>query len=153
MPVSPSGRRTRCGPSAPATVLKTVSLSGSGTLPTRWTSIRRTVVACRCPLEFVSQRQLHQTRVSGLSGRSDANLAEVGVVERADRVRQVGDVQKVEDLGAQLEPPCPDGNPPRHREIQLDALRAEQCVHAEVAEGAKRGQGKRVWIQPLIGGL
>src|SRR3954467_3377208 len=37
MPVSPSGRRTRCGPAAFDRVRNTVSLSGSGMLPTKCT--------------------------------------------------------------------------------------------------------------------
>src|SRR5207247_4987111 len=40
--VSPSGRYRRCGPSAAATVRKTVSASASGTLPMRWTPPSRT---------------------------------------------------------------------------------------------------------------
>ncbi len=35
MPVSPSGSRTRCGPTAFDSVRNTVSLSGSGMLPTK----------------------------------------------------------------------------------------------------------------------
>ena len=35
MPVSPSGRRIRCGPVALDSVRNTVSLSGSGMLPTK----------------------------------------------------------------------------------------------------------------------
>src|SRR5271167_436177 len=37
MPVSPSGRRFRCGPVAAARVRNTVSESGNGMLPTKWT--------------------------------------------------------------------------------------------------------------------
>jgi len=37
MPVSPSGRRFRCGPVAAARVRNTVSASGNGMLPTKWT--------------------------------------------------------------------------------------------------------------------
>ena len=37
MPVSPSGRRFRCGPVAADRVRNTVSASGNGMLPTKWT--------------------------------------------------------------------------------------------------------------------
>src|SRR5262245_29256873 len=65
MPVSPSGRRTRCGPTASDTVRKTVSASGSGMLPTRCTigcvrsalmvssPCRRLPLACDCSATFL----------------------------------------------------------------------------------------------------
>ena len=49
MPVSPSGRRMRCGPVALDSVRNTVSLSGSGMLPTKCTigCLLRSVIVAR----------------------------------------------------------------------------------------------------------
>ena len=77
MPVSPSGRRMRCGPTAFDSVRNTVSLSGSGMLPTKCTigCLLRSVIVAR-PCSAI--RQIFRRPHLGVDRRLDLVLGEIG---------------------------------------------------------------------------
>src|SRR5882724_12311817 len=77
MPVSPSGRRTRRGPTAFDSVRNTVSLSGSGMLPTKCTIgcwLRSVIVARPCP----AVRQIFRRPHLGVDRRVNFVLRQIG---------------------------------------------------------------------------
>src|SRR4051812_7889549 len=77
MPVSPSGRRVRYGPVALDKVRNTVSLSGSGMLPTKCTIgcwLRSVIVSCPCP----AVRQIFRRPHLGVDRRVDFVLRQIG---------------------------------------------------------------------------
>src|SRR3954462_4020077 len=77
IPVSPSGRRTRCGPTAFDSVRNTVWLSGSGMLPTKCTigcRLRSVIVARPCP----AVRQIFRRPHLGVDRGVDSVLRQIG---------------------------------------------------------------------------
>src|SRR3954464_10772839 len=77
IPLSPSGGRTRCGPTAFDSVRNTVSLSGSGMLPTKCTigcRLASVIVACPCP----AVRQIFRRPHLGVDRGVDSVLRQIG---------------------------------------------------------------------------
>src|SRR4029079_17024513 len=77
MPVSPSGRRMRCGPTALDSVRNTAALSGSGMLPTKCTIgclLRSVIVARPCSAIVQIVRRAHL----GVNRRLDLILRDIG---------------------------------------------------------------------------
>ena len=84
----------------------------------------------------------------------DGDRAELRRVHKAIRRAEIHFVQRVEEFSAELELHAFDeAEFPRERQVQRLQTGADNRVAADVAESERQRRRKRLWIEPLRGGV